>query len=351
MGGDIGNVELREDFFRRLGVVIGGAAHEGETHQRHHGVDGGLAVLHEELFDGRTSVKASRESGDHPQAPRFQRRDHAVIVTGVARQHIGAHEQQAHGRLGRALGRRQLASVFSDNAIHTRMIDADLGIFHGRQDFHLAAQVAARAIGVAIHQIENEVHHVLFGARQPILHGEEIGAHILRRTGDEAQDLRQAPQHLHLVRAGAGGLFLGAAQLLQQGHGAIGGRAHVELADAGQLGHFSSGQRAQHGVALGAARVEDRQQRREMIFHEEHGVDDDVALPDVIEAALQRHRIRRKFGGCMHPQRKPRDLLRQDHPRAINRARHMGVHGDENDAHGRRFSGRSELWHHTKSRW
>ena len=351
MGGDIGNVEPGEDFLRRLGVVIGGAAHQGETHQRHHGVDGGLAVLHEEFFDGRAGVKASREGGDDAQAPRFQRRDHAVVVTSVARQHIGAHEQQAHSRLGAALGRRQLARVLGDDAIHARMIDADLGIFDGRLDFHLAAQMAARTIGVAIHQIENQIDHVLFRARQPILHGEEIGAHILRRAGDEAQDLRQAPQHLHLIGAGAGGLFLGAAQLLQQAHGGVGGRAHVELADARQLRHFSGGERTQHGVAGGAARFEDRQQRREVVFHEKHGVDDDVALPDVIEAALQSHRIRRKFRRRMHPQREPRNLLRQHHPRAIDRARHMGVHGDENDAHGRRFSGRSELWRHTKSRW
>jgi hypothetical protein len=79
-----------------------------------------------------------------------------------------------------------------------------------------------------------------------------------------------------------------AAQLLQQRHQAAGRRRHVELAHAGELGHLAGAHGADHGVAVVAARLQHRQQRLEVVFQEQHGDDDDVALRDVGLAALQR---------------------------------------------------------------
>ena len=65
-----------------------------------------------------------------------------------------------------------------------------------------ARQALAR--GIAIDQRPDHRDDILFRSCQPVLQREEIGAHILRGAGDEAQDLGQAAQHLHLPRARAG---------------------------------------------------------------------------------------------------------------------------------------------------
>ena len=45
---------------------------------------------------------------------------------------------------------------------------------------------------------------IIFRASQPILHRQEISAHVLRGARNEAQNFRQALQHLQLTRTGRG---------------------------------------------------------------------------------------------------------------------------------------------------
>ena len=100
MGGEIRPVELRQDRFGGDGVVVRRPAHQAEAGQVHHRVDGGDAVLHEQLFDRRAAVESAGERRDHVQPARLHRRDHAVIMARVLRQHIGAQHQQPDRPLG-----------------------------------------------------------------------------------------------------------------------------------------------------------------------------------------------------------------------------------------------------------
>ncbi len=77
------------------------------------------------------------------------------------------------------------------------MIDAGLWVFGRLADLQRAAQHAPLAIGIAVDEEAHEIGDVLLGPGQPVLQGQEIGAHILGRARDEAQDLRQPAQHLH----------------------------------------------------------------------------------------------------------------------------------------------------------
>ncbi len=350
MRGDIRHIEPRQDLLGRLGVVVGGAAHEAEAHQRRHRVDGGPPVLEEESFDRGPRVETGGEHREHPQSARFERRDHPVVMAGVARQNIGAHHQQAHGRLDRPIMRRQLVQRLGDAAGHAGVIDADFGVFGRRQSLHRAAQPPSRPVRVAIDQRAHEVGHVLFGAGQPILQRQEIGAHVLRGAGNEAQQLGDAAQHRHLVGAGRRGFFLRAAQLLEQSHRAARRRAHVELAHAGELCHLAGRHRANHGVAVVAPRLQSFEQRLKMLLQEQHHVDDDVGVGDIGQAALQSGGIGGKFGGRVNVQPQTADLFGQRQAGAIRRARDMRVHRDDHDLHGCFLNGRSGLSHRTASR-
>jgi hypothetical protein len=73
MGGEVGHVERASMSSAAFGVVVGGAADQREAGQRHHRIDGGAAVLHEEALDRRARVEAAGEGRDHAQAARLQR--------------------------------------------------------------------------------------------------------------------------------------------------------------------------------------------------------------------------------------------------------------------------------------
>ena len=79
-----------------------------------------------------------------------------------------------------------------------------------------------------------------FGARQPILQRQEIGAHVLRGARNETQQLRQLPQHLHLALAAGARAIAVAAQPLEPGDRAERLAAHVELADPRQPHDFAA---------------------------------------------------------------------------------------------------------------
>ena len=251
MRGDVGHVELGQHFFGGFGVVVGRPPDQRKTGERNQRVDGGAAVFEEVFVDGGSAVQARRKAGHDAQTARFEGGDHTVIVPGIVGQQVRAQHQQAHRAFDRALGGGgQHTGVFAEAAFEAWVVDTHFGVFDGRLGLEHTAQVFALAIGAAINHMAHQVEDVLVRAAQPVLQGHEIGAHILRRTGDEAQHLGNAAQHLELGGATGAALFFFATQLFQQGHGAAGGLAHVKVAQPGQLHHLSGRGHANHGVAV-----------------------------------------------------------------------------------------------------
>ena len=118
-------------------------------------------------------------------------------MVGVAGKHIGAHAKQAD-RAVLSFARQRFRAL-GDPAWHARVVDTDFRIGNGGSNLKRPAQMLSCAIGVAIDQRPDHVGDVFVGSRQPVLQGQEIGAHVLGGAGDEAQDLRNALQHLHLL--------------------------------------------------------------------------------------------------------------------------------------------------------
>ncbi len=197
-------------------------------------------------------------------------------------------------------------------------------------------------------------------AGQHVLQGQEVGADVLRGAGDVAQDLRDPPQHGDLLLAGAGlAALAAAAQALEQLHRALGRRAHVELADPGQADHLAGRHGADHGVAVVAAGPQVADHRLDVVLHEQHGGDDDVALRDVLAAALQRLGVAAPFGGGVQRQAQSRQIPQQVAAGLLGGAGQMAVQRHDDDAHrggpvarplGSCLMRRSGLWHRTASR-
>ena len=231
------------------------------------------------------------------------------------------------------------------------MIQADIRILHRGRDLQAPRETGPRPGGVPVHQQADHVAEVLLGPRQPVLQAEEIGAHILRRAGDEAQQARQFAQHAHLALAGGPALLaLRPAQLLEQAHDAARLGGHVEAAEPGQLHHLAGRKAAHHRVAIGPARLQGRQNGADMLVEEEHRRDDDVRLRDIRLAARQRDLVRGPVLGRMDDEAQARHLAAQRLRGTVGRARQVAVHRDEHDAHRGHFSGRSALWHRRASR-
>jgi len=189
MRGKVGPVHRGEDFLRRRAVVVGGAAHKAEAGQRDHRIDCGLAVLHEEFLDRWARIERGGEGGDDVQAPRLERGDHAVIVCGIVGEHVGAQQQQADGAVGARA--RERGGVLGHAAGQAGVIDAEFGIFDDGCRLERALPRGAVAGGVTVHQIADHRFEILVAARQPILQRHEIGTHVLRRAGDEFEQLGQ----------------------------------------------------------------------------------------------------------------------------------------------------------------
>ena len=175
------------------------------------------------------------------------------------------------------------------------MVDADIGVFDRRLGLDDAAQAAARTVGVTVHQQADHVGDVLLGSRQPVLQRQEVGPHVLRGAGNEAQQFWQLPQHLHLALAAGACPLAIAAQLLQPGDGAQRLAAHVELADPRQLHDFGRRHAADHGVAMVAASGQRRHHSADVIVEEQHRGDHDVAAGDIGLAAVERHVVGAPF--------------------------------------------------------
>ena len=105
-GGQIGDVQLGQDRFGRLGVVVGRSADQREAGERDDRIDRRLAVLQEEPLDRRARIQTACKRRDDLQAACFERLDHTIVVGGVAGQHVGAHEQQTDATIGTAVDGR-----------------------------------------------------------------------------------------------------------------------------------------------------------------------------------------------------------------------------------------------------
>ena len=137
------------------------------------------------------------------------------------------------------------------------------------------------------------MHHALdvfLRTAQPILQRQKVGAQVLGGAGDESQHLRDAAQHFHLFdpcRSFFAVVFGVATHFFQKCHGATGRLGHIELANAGKLYHFAGRHGTHDGVAMFSPGLQVGQNRQEMVFHEQHRHNDDVALGDILTALRQ----------------------------------------------------------------
>ncbi len=356
MGGDVRHVEGGENLLGGARVVVGRAADEREAGERDHGVHCRASIAHEVARDRRAGVEAAGKGGEDAQVPRLQRRDDAVVVPGVAGEHVGPHHEQAD-RAGGAGEGRELVGPGDDAAPRARVIEAGLGILDRGCGAERAAQAATGAVGVAVHEQAHEAREVLLGRGEPALQGEEVGAGVLGGARDQAQQLGQLAQHPHLALAAAAGSALAAvaAEALEQGDDAGGLGAHVEPAEAREPHHLAGGEAAEHGVAALAPGGQRRQDGADMVVKEEHGGDHDVAAGDVGAAGFERRVVAAPLVRRVHHQLQARHVAAQGRLRAAERAGDVAVHRHDHDADGdhpdrRRVSGRNGLWHHTGSR-
>ena len=308
MGGEVGYVQGREHIFGGFGIVVGRSADQREAGQRHQCVDLHDAVTDEKTIDRGTRIEAGGEGWNHAHALRFQRGDHAVVVTGVAGQQVRAQHQHADRALGS--GReRDILDLFAVPALHPRVIDAHLRVGDRQRHRHRGLEHGARTRRITADQVTHHVAEIVLRAGEPVLQRQKIGAHVLGGARNEAQHLRQAAQHFHLLRTRRGVLRLGGPQALEQRHRAALGAVHAELAEAGEAHDLGRRHRAEHGIAVVAAVVQGLQQWFEMILHEQHGGDDDVGPCNVRAAVLQRRGFAAPFVRGVNGQRQSGKFL------------------------------------------
>ena len=237
------------------------------------------------------------------------------------------------------------------------MVEADVGVVDGGGGFQVAAAVAAD-------QHTDQVGHVLVGAGEPVLQGEEVGADVLGGAGNEAHQLGQALEHLHLrlaVGADAAGLavaFLGAAELFQHRERAGGFFHHVEATEFGQAGDLVGRHAAEHGVAILAPGGQGGLDGADVIFEEEHRGDDDVAGADVGETFVEGLLVGAPFVGGVDDEAEAGEFALEGGFGAGDGAGQMAVHRDDDDPDGcggqggggrgeiENLSAHSELLHH-----
>ena len=187
LGSDVGNIERGQHLFGRLGVVVGGAAHQGETGQRDHGIDRRSTVAQEKGFDRRALVEADGEGRHDLQSLCLQCCNGAIVVTCIARQDVRAHQQQPDPASAlRRLQARKLARLLGDAPRQSRVVESQVRVVERRLGRQRTAQAAARTGRVAVDQKADEMHDVMLGSGQPVLQRQEVGAHVLRRAGNEA---------------------------------------------------------------------------------------------------------------------------------------------------------------------
>ena len=211
------------------------------------------------------------------------------------------------------------------------MINANFGIFLRRFHLGLAAEAFARSIGITIDQCLNHLKGVVVAASQPILQGEEIGAHILRGAGHELQQLGQAAQHGQLGGAAVRRALLGgAAQLLQPAQRPLGRRIHAIIAHPRHLHDVGLTHQAHHRVALFTARGERILDHANLFIKEQHGDDDDIGARNVGAGGVQLA-VLVPIGGGVETDGDRQAHLLEAHARPVDRARQMVVERDDHD--------------------
>ena len=219
MGRDIGHVQRRQSGHRRRAVVIGRSADQAESGQRNQRVDRRPLRTLKESLDGRTSVQPAGKGGHHGQPLRLEGGDHGIVMGAVIRQNIGPQHQQPHGGAG-ARRARQVGQPRGDPSGQPRMIQAHIRVIDGCLGRGLGP---AAARGIARHQKAQHLFDIVVRPAQPVLHRQKPGPQVLRLAGQEAQDLRQAAQHFHLLFARGRRWPLRPAQAFEQLHRRRGG--------------------------------------------------------------------------------------------------------------------------------
>ena len=155
------------------------------------------------------------------------------------------------------------------------------------------------------------------------------------RARNEAQQLRQAAQHLHLCGATRGGLvFAAATQFLQQGHGAAGGFAHVKLTKACQLCHFRGTGHANHRIAVHATGAQIVQDRQKVVFKKQHAAQHNVGRGNVGFAFGDERIVASVFRGRMQTPSQAWKVTLQWIIGAVERTRKVRVHGHHHQSDG-----------------
>ena len=255
-------------------------------------------------------------------------------MAGVVGQQIGAQNQNTHGTHWRSTPRRwqwQLLGALRKTPCHTGVVHADFRVIHRRLHHHAVAQRFARTGSAACHGMAQHVQHVFVRSAQPVLKRQKVRAHILRSSRHKAQQLRQAAQHLHLGRTGWRGFLFGvaAAQFFQQGHGAAGRLAHVEVAQTRELHHLRRRSHANHGVAFHAAGLQHIEYRQKMVFQKQHTGDHDVGTGQVAAAARQRSGVVGVLRRGVQGDGELRQLARQALAGPLYAAGQVRIHGHD----------------------
>jgi hypothetical protein len=208
-----------------------------------------------------------------------------------------------------------------------RVVEPDLGVVDRRLRLDL---VPCPVRGIARDEVADHLAHVVVRPPQPVLHGQEVGAQVLRLAGQEPQDLRQPPQHPHLPLARGRPRGLG-LELLQDRHDPRGGLAHVEVAHLGEIDDLPVGDHPHHRVAMGAARLEVGQDRRDMLFKEQQVRHDDVGMAHRILRPRQSGRVLGPFGRGQDFDAQTREILGQRRGDARGGAGRMGIEREDHD--------------------
>ena len=156
----------------------------------------------------------------------------------------------------------------------------------------------ARAVGVAVDQHPDHVGDIVRRTGQPVLQRQEVGPHVLGGAGDEAQDLGQPAQHLHLLGAGTRvlPLRLPFSRLSRRA------RRPRRPCRTGRYGSASRPRRptgTHHGVAIFAPRLEGRQHRRKCSSR--NSIVATTMSPRAMSArTVERGGVAAPFGGRVH---------------------------------------------------
>ena len=141
MRGHVGHIQFGQYLFCGFGIVVGRATDQRKTTERDHGIHANLAVLDEKSINGWAGVQAGCKSRNHAQTLGLQGRNHAIVMTRIARQQIRTQQQNTDGAFHRnALWQRQGLGVFTVPSAHSGVVHTYFGIVNWRLNLDLAAQ-------------------------------------------------------------------------------------------------------------------------------------------------------------------------------------------------------------------